>query len=668
MNRVYHFFGAAFYPELPDWHKRRVLINTIVLSLLFLLVTSLSFFLIDFKIASAMGLFGALGTIHVALHLRRGHSLIGSVNLLAMYANIMFLVEVVFSGGISSPALYWLMSSPFFSLIFSDYEVNRNSAFWIVLVFFEFIILFICDSELGTLLMWYPVEWHETLVLVFAITFMSYCSVVILMDIKSRKDGSVNNDKQDRMEDSFPLEVTVLDMLSLSKESLRLHRRMTWIAIILVPIFPDALFFEGTEWRPIFSIRIGLILFFIMSLYSNFSGKLSGNALAYLCLAPLVIFLSYATSLAPPGNVLIYNINFSAVFIISSFFLLWHWRHSLTIGVISLVSYLFFAFIADRLNVALFIKDGAFLLFSIAFAGIWLSRFRYQYFLKENALRRRLGENNKKLSHQNNRLKVLNKQLRRSEEKQKQSSLIKDKLFSIISHDLRSPIGTVSSFIQIMNDDSMQLDHLKEREILSRLETSLKNVELLIDNLLSWARSQMGILQLRLECFDLKEVSSRCVDLFNEDLKRKGLEISVNECLNTKAYGDKSTIDFVIRNLLANAIKFSNTGGVISIEFDQIDEFLYVSIIDQGVGMNQEDVSKLLDPNTHFSKPGTNKEMGTGLGIQLCVDFVEKNKGELLITSKAGKGSRFTFSIPRRRYEKPGVKYEGSPYGLNHHQ
>lgn len=666
MNRVYRFFGAAFAPELPDWHKRRVLIHTLVLSLLFLLVTSLSFFLIDFQVASAMGLFGALGTVHVALHFKKGHSLIGSVNLLAMYANIMFLVEVTFSGGISSPALYWLMSSPFFSLIFSDYEVNRNSAFWIFLVFFEFIILFICDAELGSLLMWYPIDWHETLVLVFAITFMSYCSVIILMDIRSRKYEPEITGKQGLMEASFPSEVTAQDMMSLSAESLKLHRRMTWIAIILVPIFPDALFFEGEEWRQLFSIRVGLILFFIAALYSNFTGKLSGNALAYLCLVPLVIFLSYVTSLVPAGNVLIYNINFSAVFIISSFFLLWHWGHSLALSAISLVSYISFAINANRLDVELFIKDGAFLLFSIAFAGIWLSRFRYQYFLKENALRRRLEKNNKKLSHQNNRLKLLNKQLKRSEEKQKQSSLIKDKLFSIISHDLRSPIGTVSSFIRIMNDDSMQLDHVKEREILGRLETSLKNVELLIDNLLSWARSQMGILQLRQECFDLKEVSSRCIELFNEELTRKGLEIVVDGYANTKVYADKSTIEFVIRNLLANAIKFSNTGGVILIEFEQKDDFLFVSIIDHGVGMSQADVSKLLDPNTHFSNPGTNKEMGTGLGFQLCVDFVEKNKGEFLITSKVGIGSRFTFSIPRRKYDNPGIELIGSSFDLSH--
>lgn len=666
MNRVYQFFGEAYSPKLVDWYKRRVLIHTIVLSLLFLLVTSLSFFLIDFKIASAMGLFGALGTIHVSLHLRRGHSLISSVNLLAMYANIMFLVEVVFSGGISSPALYWLMASPFFSLIFSDYEVNRNSAFWIVLVFFEFIVLFLCDSEIVNLMTWYPVGWHETLVLVFAITFMSYCSVIILFDIRFRKGDAAYSEKQIQVNSKFPLEISTLDVLSLSRESLRLHRRMIWITIILVPIFPDAFFFEGTEWRPLFSIRVGLILYFILILYSNFIGNLSGNALAYLCLAPLVIFLSYVTSVVPAEHVLMYNINFSAVFIISSFFLLWHWGHSLALGAIALLSYTFFAFNSDRLDVELFIKDGAFLLFSIAFAGIWLSRFRYQYFLKENALRRMLEINNKKLSHQNNELKHLNKQLIRSEEKQKQSSLIKDKLFSIISHDLRSPIGTVNGFIRILNDDSIDLDHEKVKEILCRLETSLKNVELLIDNLLSWARSQMGILKLRLEYFDLKEVSEECIELFIEDQKRKDLKVRLEEHTHTKVHGDKRTIEFVIRNLLANAIKFSNPGGTISFEFTRKNGYLFVSVIDQGVGMSEEDILKLLDPNTHFSKPGTNREMGTGLGVQLCIDFVEKNKGKFHITSKIGLGSKFTFSVPSHNIEKPNLRFSESQYNLSH--
>ncbi|MDW3191286.1 MAG: HAMP domain-containing sensor histidine kinase [Cytophagales bacterium] len=666
MNKVYQFFGQSFSPEFEDWHKRKVLIHTLVLSLLFLLVTSLSFFLIDFKIASAMGFFGALGTVHVAFHLKRRHSLLGSVNLLAMYANIMFLVEVIFSGGISSPALYWLMCSPFFSLIFSDYEVNRNSALWIALVFFEFIVLFICDAELINLLKWYPLDWHETLVLVFAVTFMSYCSGIILMDVKFRKDVPVDSAKQSQADARFPLEITSFDILSLSRESLRLHRRMIWITIILVPIFPDAFFFDNNEWRQLFSIRIGLILYFIVALYSNFTGKLSGNALAYLCLVPLVIFLSYVSSMVPVDHVLMYNINYSAVFIISSFFLLWHWGHSLALGTIALVSYVFFAFNSGRLSLGLFVEDGAFLLFSIAFAGIWLSRFRYQYFLKENALRRELESNNKKLSSQNNELKLLNNQLKRSEEKQKQSSLIKDKLFSIISHDLRSPIGTVTGFIRILNDDSIDLDHEKMKGILGRLETSLKNVELLIDNLLSWARSQMGILTLRIECFDLKEVSRRCVDLFGEDLKRKNLKIQVKENTYSKVYADMSTIEFVIRNLLANAIKFSNPGGAISIEFEGKEGYLFVSIIDQGVGMSEEEVESLLDPNTHFTKPGTDKEMGTGLGVQLCVDFVKKNKGEFLISSEVGSGSTFTFSIPIHSYKQPDVEFTGSQYNLSH--
>ena len=288
------------------------------------------------------------------------------------------------------------------------------------------------------------------------------------------------------------------------------------------------------------------------------------------------------------------------------------------------------------------------------------------YSLKEVSFRKDLEKSNRKLSYHNNELKLLNKKLLRSEEKLKQSSLVKDKFFSIISHDLRSPIGTVSSFIRILNDDSIELSREKEREILDRLEESLNNVEILIDNLLNWAKSQMGTLKVNHRYFEINEVINRCLRLFKEDLERKNIAIEFKQKNDFSVFGDVRIAEFVVRNILANAIKFSYEGRSIAVQYSKDENYLFVSIIDSGTGMSDEDIKKLLDTSTHFTKPGTNREMGTGLGMQLCLDFIRKNKGELKIESQIGVGSKFTFSIPLFRSGKASIEVSESMLNINY--
>jgi signal transduction histidine kinase len=657
MINVYQFFSAAVDHSFGDWPKRRVLVNLLMLSLTFLFITSLSFFAIGFSIGGFMGLFGSLGVLHVSLHFKSRKKLTSSVNLLAFYANGMFLVEVIYSGGISSPALYWLMCSPFFALIFSDYEVNRNSAFWILLTFIEFITLFALNDVLSALPIQYDILWHETLVLVFAITFLCYCSVTILFDVQSRKYQSFLREFPNTpFIESVPSEnVSFEDNMSFRKESGKLHQKLIWIAIVLVPLFPDALFFDDESWMVLFAIRIGIVLYLVMIQYAYVLGKVSSRSMAYSSLIVLVFFLSYATSQVPIENVLVYNLNYSAVFLISSLFLLWRGYDTFVYVAIAFISYVFFSFLSDRLSVEYFVKEGGLLLFSIGFASVWLTHFRHNFFQKEQKFKRRLQESNTALSEQNDKLCKLNLQLEHSEKKEKDASLIKDKFFSIISHDLRSPISTVTSFIRVLNDKTIELSKEKESEILERLEESLQNVEILMDNLLNWARSQMGTLKLKFGVFDVRTIAMQSIQLFSEDMKRKKIEVVMNENTPAKAFGDKHTIDFIIRNLLANAVKFSNEGSQIEIEFGRKNKFLEISIADHGVGMNLEEIDKLLDPNVHFTKLGTSKEMGTGLGVQLCIDFVKKNNGELFIESEPGKGSKFIFILPINGIIKPSI-------------
>ena len=214
----------------------------------------------------------------------------------------------------------------------------------------------------------------------------------------------------------------------------------------------------------------------------------------------------------------------------------------------------------------------------------------------------------------------------------------RDKLYSVIAHDLRSPMGSIKMVL------NMLILNLPSESIGEEMyEFSL------LDNLLKWTKSQIGKLKVVYQDVDMVEVTEGVIEIFSmvAGLKKIGIRLEAPERLGV--YADIDMIKTVIRNLISNAIKFSNEGTEILVIVQEQDDMAVVSVKDSGCGIDEENQKKLLHTDTHFSTFGTNNEEGSGLGLLLCQDFVIKNGGKLWFTSVKGEGSTFSFSIPLKK-------------------
>nr|WP_298998958.1 HAMP domain-containing sensor histidine kinase [uncultured Allomuricauda sp.] len=251
------------------------------------------------------------------------------------------------------------------------------------------------------------------------------------------------------------------------------------------------------------------------------------------------------------------------------------------------------------------------------------------------------------LSEKNKILHSLNGKLVESENELKEASRIKDKFFSIISHDLRGHTGNVLSLANILKEDKDELGEEEKKMFVKYLSDASQNLQLLLDNLLNWAKSQMNDHEVSKKSFDIFNVIEKNVELFKENAFRKGILISHEAKEVSKVYADKDMIDFVIRNLLSNALKFTKSGDSISVDVLEEEGHLKVKVKDTGIGMSKAQREALLNSTKENpSTKGTDNEEGTGLGFAICKDFIQRNNGMIYIESKEGKGSTFSFTVP----------------------
>jgi signal transduction histidine kinase len=232
---------------------------------------------------------------------------------------------------------------------------------------------------------------------------------------------------------------------------------------------------------------------------------------------------------------------------------------------------------------------------------------------------------------------------RRSEELEKLNQ-VKDKFFSIISHDLRSPINALAGLIDLMDKGAVKQDempaHLKE------LKTRFNHTRTLLNNLLDWTLLQMDKINLQPVTINVHNIVNENIQLLSS-LHSKNLDIRNEVSSSLLGHADSNTINLVIRNLITNAIKFTNDGGIITIQGKVEGNNLLVSVMDNGIGIKPEIKKMLFDKTAPYTTRGTANEKGTGLGLILCKEFVEKNGGQIWVESEEGKGSTFYFTIPK---------------------
>jgi two-component system sensor histidine kinase/response regulator len=224
----------------------------------------------------------------------------------------------------------------------------------------------------------------------------------------------------------------------------------------------------------------------------------------------------------------------------------------------------------------------------------------------------------------------------------------KDKFFSIISHDLRTPLTPIIGASEFIIDciDTMEKEEIKS--FAERINNSAENLAHLLEGLLQWSGVQIGRIEYDPVELSLFELASENIDLLLANAQKKGIELinKVNE--DSVIFVDRNMITTVIRNLVSNAIKFTGTDGKIEISDKTAGDFTEISVTDTGMGMSKEDASMLFRIDILHTTAGTDKEKGTGLGLILCKEFVEKNNGKIWVESEPGKGSTFKFIVPNK--------------------
>jgi len=237
-------------------------------------------------------------------------------------------------------------------------------------------------------------------------------------------------------------------------------------------------------------------------------------------------------------------------------------------------------------------------------------------------------------------------ELKRYSEELHELNKSKDKFFSIIAHDLRSPFYGLLGLTNIIKSEYEELQPDETKAYLDDLYNSTSNLYTLIENLLEWSRIQSGNMTFQPEEINFKELMEEVISVLHHtaQLKSISIKIYINNCL--LIYGDRSMIRSLMQNLISNAIKFTHISGKINITCSKInDEKLEVKVKDTGVGISKNKISKLFRIDENTSSSGTNKEKGTGLGLLLCREIVEKHGSTINVTSEIGKGTCLSFAL-----------------------
>ena len=251
------------------------------------------------------------------------------------------------------------------------------------------------------------------------------------------------------------------------------------------------------------------------------------------------------------------------------------------------------------------------------------------------------------LHKQNLALLKLNNELQKKTKELQELNVTKDKFFSIIAHDLRGPLGGLLGLARQMANKSLKLsDDMKETMILC-LSLSAQNTYDLLQNLLEWSQMVRGNTAFNLQNLILKDIITGCVNLAAESAREKSISLNIEVSNELQVSADSNMLQTVIRNLLSNSVKFTCNGGKVIVSAEPAENnMIVISVKDSGIGISDQMQAKLFSIDATTKRPGTNRELSTGLGLLLCKEFVENHGGKIWVESVEGRGSTFYFTIP----------------------
>ncbi|MBN1950208.1 MAG: hypothetical protein JW801_03340 [Bacteroidales bacterium] len=305
--------------------------------------------------------------------------------------------------------------------------------------------------------------------------------------------------------------------------------------------------------------------------------------------------------------------------------------------------------------------------FRALFILIVITAFLLVFYLRTNQLKRQklglekkvkqstieLQDKNKQLLEKSNHLNEVNTLLEERQQEIMEKSVklqemitSKDRLFSIIAHDLTSPFNAIMGFSELFHERHEEMDEQEKKELAGLINDSAKRVYSLLDNLLNWARTQTNRIKYDPEELDIENIFKEAIEVYNFRIVKKQIEVILDKKTNKKPYADVDMIRSVARNLLSNATKYTPEKGKITISIEQDREEVRISITDTGIGISKEVYNNLFNLDKSSSQEGTDGEKGSGIGLILTNEFIGLNGGTLSIRSKEGVGSTFSFTLP----------------------
>jgi signal transduction histidine kinase len=237
-----------------------------------------------------------------------------------------------------------------------------------------------------------------------------------------------------------------------------------------------------------------------------------------------------------------------------------------------------------------------------------------------------------KIQQQNNELKKLN--------------VDKDRFISILGHDLKNPFNNILGFSELLSEDIRKLKTDEIEDIAKNINKTARNAYNLLEDILLWARTQQGKIPFKPKNLSVADIFKNIFEVLSPNAKAKNITMNYYVPDRVNVFADIDMIKTVLRNLVSNAIKFTNKGGAINIISEENSENVTISVLDNGVGIKHDDLEKLFDISEVITTKGTAGETGTGLGLLLCKEFVEKHGGKIWVESEVGKGSNFKFTLP----------------------
>lgn len=425
----------------------------------------------------------------------------------------------------------------------------------------------------------------------------------------------------------------------------RSHRIMIWCGIFIYPAFGLLDYLLVDQWREFLMLRLGGAFLLICLLIVDRYFKLKPETLAHLSTQIVLNSLMWMLSQIDSTQTFsIYTINSCTGYIASALFIFWRPINSAILLLLNLFFFLIFISLFSPLTWPETLVNGTFLLFTTALMSQFYIYYRCTAVFSDFKLHQQLNSLNGELWNKNQQIEKQSTEIFNKNTDLVKLNSLKDRLFIIISHDLRAPLQSLKGVLELINKSaSISPDEFKflTRGIKVKVDLTYN----LMENLLYWTRSQMTGFCTKPLKVGIHEIVTDCVALLDSVAEKKRITLLNESNPDHFVKSDLDMIRLIVRNLLMNAIKFSFEGGNVSIQSKIQNSEVIVSVIDQGIGMSRAESEQLFSKTHTDSKVGTSSEEGTGLGLMLCKEFVEMNNGRIWVNSKPGEGSEFNFSL-----------------------